>query len=226
MALTAGSTVLNTVAANKVDNARAAAMAAERTRQNAFDEEAFALNQQSQDRYQDFGDQQEGRASELGDYFTEQQIENSDQNASAVAKQVIPQSGSNVVLAEEAKQRDQARAFTDQQGNALGNLRAFGDLLGEIGRGQARDASSIGQIAGFKRGSSSVLPFELEGANSEGAGLKTFGDILGLAGTVTTGAGLSGKSFGDILGGGIRLPSTAPVPPPRPMNLYSLYGGG
>lgn len=199
-------------------------MAAERHRQNRFDDQAFALNEQSQDRYQDFEGQQDDRAGELGQYFTEQQIE-ADNNASAVAEQVIPQSGSNVVVAEEAKKRGEARAYADQQGQALGNLRAFGDLLGGIGREQSRDAGTIGQIAGFKRGSSNVLPFELEAANNSQQGLQLFGDILGLGGTVATGAGISGKTFGDILGTGINLPATAPVPPPRPMNAYSIFGG-
>lgn len=189
-ALLAGSTVANQIGANRVARARDNAMAAERIRQGGLDDQAFALNEQSQDRYQDFGDQQADRAGELGQYFTDQQIE-ADNNASAVAEQVIPQSGSNVVVAEEAKKRGEARAYANQQGEALGNLRSFGDLLGGIGREQARDAGQIGQIAGFKRGSANVLPFELEAANSAGSTAQMFGDILGLGGSVALGAGLS-----------------------------------
>jgi hypothetical protein len=192
IALTVGSTVANTVAQNKVQAARDNAMAAERIRQNGLDKEAQALSTQSQDRYQNFGDQQDQRSSELGQYFTDQKIEAGDANAAATRESTIPQSGSNITVAEEAKQRGQASEFTDNQGQALGNLRSFGDLVGEIGRGQARDASQIGQIGGFKRGSSAVLPYELEAANGAGNGAKLFGDILGLAGSVTTAKGLGG----------------------------------
>lgn len=166
-------------------------LAAERTRQNGLDQQAQALNTQSQDRYQDFSGQQEQKASDLGQYFTDQKIENANDNQAATQELNVPQSGSNVVVQEEQKQRGKADAYGAQQGAALGNLRSFGDLLGGIGREQARDAGEIGQINGFKRGSSNVLPFELEGANSAGAGAQTFGDILGLAGSVALGKGLS-----------------------------------
>lgn len=226
-ALLAGSTVANQVAANRVQKARDNAMAAERTRQNAFDQQAEALNVRSQDRYQDFSGQQDDKASELGQYFTDQQIEQGNANQSAVAEQTIPQSGSNVVVAEEAKQRGQARDYADQQGNALGELRSFGDLIGQIGRSQARDASEIGQIGVFKRGSSNVLPFELEAANSAGNGAKLFGDILGLGGSLAVGKGLSagaapagaassGFDWKTLVRGG---PGGAPS-----ANAYSIYG--
>lgn len=202
-------------------------MAAERIRQSGLDREADALNAQSQDRYVDFGGQQDARASELGQYFSDQQIEQGDANQAASSQQVIPQSSSNIVVAEEAKQRGQARDFANRQGEALGDLRSFGDLLGEIGRSQARDASQIGQIGGFKRGSANVLPFELEAANNEGGTAKLFGDILGLGGSVALGAGVSGSDIGSkLFGGGTKLPGFAPVPPPRPMaNAFSIYGG-
>jgi hypothetical protein len=206
-----------------VQKARDNAMAAERTRQNGLDQEAQALNVQSQDRYQDFGDQQDDKASELGQYFTQQQIEQGDANQSAVAEQVLPQSGSNVVVAEEAKKRGEARAYADQQGNALGELRSFGDLLGGIGREQARDASQIGQIGGFKRGSSNVLPFELEAANSAGNGAKMFGDILGLGGSLALGKGLSGgpKVVDPWVSGGVNMRQVGN----QSGNLFSLFGG-
>ena len=191
IALTAGSTLANSIAQGKIAKARANVMSAERTRQNAFDQEAQALNTQSQDRYQDFGGQQADKASELGKYFTDQKIEDAGANQAATQELNVPQSGSNVVVQEEQKQRGKADAYGAQQGAALGNLRSFGDLLGGIGREQARDAGTIGQIGGFKRGSSNVLPFELEGANSAGAGAQMFGDILGLAGSVALGKGLS-----------------------------------
>jgi len=223
IALTVGSTVANTVAQNKIRAARDNAMAAERMRQNKFDQESDALNVRSQDRYQDFGGQQDQRASELGDYFTGQQIEAADANAAATQETTVPQSGSNITVQEEAKQRGQAREFTDNQGEALGDLRSFGDLIGTIGRGQARDASQIGQIGGFKRGSSNVLPFELEAANGAGAGAQMFGDILGLGGSVALGKGLSAgaKTVDPWVTGGLDLRTVGK----QPGNLFSLFAG-
>lgn len=193
IALTAGSTVANTMAASKAQHARDDALAAERIRQNGYDQETSALNEQSRGRYDDFEGQQNAKADELGQYFSGQQVAAGDQNAAATAETTVPQSGSSLTVREEDKQRGQARDFTDKTGAALGNLRAFGDVLGGISRGQARDASLIGQIGGFKQGSSNVLPLELDKANQAGSGLKLFGDILGLGGSLAVNKGLSGK---------------------------------
>ncbi|MCH4543125.1 hypothetical protein [Ochrobactrum sp. A-1] len=220
IALTAGSTVANTMAANKVQNARDDAMAAERIRQQGLDQEAAALNTQSQDRYKDFGGQQEDKATQLGDYFAQQQIEAGNANDENTAAMIMPQSGSNIVVQEEAKQRGKARDFANQNAKNLGNLRSFGDLIGSIGRDQARDATQVGVIGGFKRGSSGILPYELEAANSAGNGMKMFGDILGLGGGLAVNAGLGGGSLPSF--GGAAAAKTAPAG--ASSSLYSLYG--
>jgi hypothetical protein len=198
IALSIGSTVANTVAQNKVAKARDQALAAERIRQNGLDQEAQALNVQSQDRYTGFDDKQAEKSKELGDYFAGQHIDASDANAAATAETVMPQSSSGVVVQEEANQRGKARDFTNKQGAALGQLRSFGDLMGDIGRDQARDATTVGQIGGFKKGSSSIVPYELEAANEAGNGMKMLGDVLGLGGGIATSAGLGGGSLGGI----------------------------
>jgi len=207
-------------------------MAAERIRQHGLDQQADALNTQSQDRYKDFSGQQDQKASELGQYFADQKIENAGANQAATQELNVPQSSSNVVTQEEDKQRGKADAYGQQQGEALGNLRSFGDLLGGIGREQARDAGAIGQINGFKQGSSAVVPYELEGANSAGAGAQMLGDILGLGGTVALGKGLSGgaSSLKTFPAAPKAVASADPwiingVNARVPSNLYSLYGG-
>ena len=194
IALTAGSTVANTIAANQQAKARDQALAAERIRQGKLDRENEALNQTSRDRYQDFEGQQQERGSKLADYFTENEANTADANQQAV-QDMLPTSGSDITVREQAKQSGLAKAFTDQQGQALGNLRAFGDVLGSIGRDQARDASSIGQINSFKRASSGIVPLELEAANEKGAGARLFGDLLGLGGGLALNKGLSGGTL-------------------------------
>jgi hypothetical protein len=189
--MTVGSTVANSIAAKKVDKARAEAMQAERIRQGRLDQENEALNLGARERYQDFEGQQDERASQLGDYFTENETAAAEANQQAVDA-MLPTSGSNIVVQEAQKQSNLAKAFTDQQGQALGQLRAFGDVLGGIGRQQARDAGSIGQINSFKRASSGIVPLELEAANEKGAGARLFGDILGMGGSLMINGGLKG----------------------------------
>lgn len=188
--LTGASAVANNAAQSKVQKARDDAMAAERIRQKGFDREADAVNARSQGQYEDYDTKQDARGKELGDYFQEQTSAPTDDGGPAV----LPQSASNITVQAENKARTSAKKFTDKQGAALGDLRSFGDLMGELGRGTARDAGYIGQIGGFKKGSSAVLPYELEAANSKGAGMKTLGDILGGVGKLGVSAGLSGVS--------------------------------
>lgn len=205
--------------------ARNDALAAESIRQKSLDKEAAGINTTSQNRYQDFQGQQAKDATDLGKYFTDQQV------AEPTAEAALPTSASNIVVQEEAKQRGQAQDFTNKTGNALGQLRAFGDVLGNTSRGQARDAGYIGQIGDFKQGSSNVLPYELDQASHAGDGLKLFGDILGGVGGVTTKAGIVGgqtspSSLGAVIG---YNPSASAFPaaptPSLGSSLGRLFGG-
>jgi hypothetical protein len=203
IALTGASTVASAIGASQVASARNDALAAERIRQTQLDQEAAAINARSQDRYQDFGGQQQERSQELGDYFSQQQATEQQANSQAAGAQQAPASSSNIVVREEARQRQGARDFTQQQGRALGELRSFGDLLGGVSREQARDAGLVGQLGGFKQGSSKVLASELEAANAAGDGFRMFGDVLGLGGTLLTGKGLQGSLTGAGAAGNI-----------------------
>jgi hypothetical protein len=206
IALSAGSTVANTIGANKAAAARDDVLAAERIRQNTLDAEAQGLNTASQDRYQGFEGKQEATAKSLGDYFA----------APAPAEpgaSVMPSATNDVVTSEINKKSDEAGAFAAKQGASLGELRSFGDLLGDTSLLQARDASKIGQIGGFKRGSSNVTPLELDEASQKGAGMGFLGDILGGAGSIATNYGLTRGPR--VAGGGGTRPKANP----------SYYGG-
>lgn len=188
LALTVGSTVVNQIASSKARKAQNSVMAAERIRQKGFDQEAQAKNLDSQQEFEDFGDKQTQRTQELGDYFASQRATPDTVNQSVD----IPQSASNITVANEQAQRGKAQAFTDQQGRALGELRSFGDLLGQISRGNARNASDISVLGGFKRASAGLTGFEMENAARAGDGLKLFGDVLGGLGQIGVSKGLSG----------------------------------
>lgn len=192
IALTGLSTGLNAAAQSNIQGARDDAMAAERIRQRGYDNQADAINTQSRERYADFEGQQADKSGQLADYFTSQDV------AEPSAEAALPTSASNITVREENKQRGAAKDFTDKTGTALGELRSFGDLLGGISRLQARDAGTIGQLGGFKRGSSNVLGLELDNANNAGNGMKMFADIAGGLGSIGTSAGLSGGNLGGL----------------------------
>jgi hypothetical protein len=192
IALAGASSAANMASQRKVANEREDVLAAERIRQKRYDTEAQGLNTQSQDRFQGFEGQQAGKAQELGDYF---QGATTGSPANDIAGQVMPSSSSDIVTQEIANQSGQADAFVNQQGGALASLRSFGDLLGDHSRMQARDASMIGQLGGFKRGSSAVVPYELEEANQAGSGMGMLGDILGGIGSI------AGQAGGGMFGG-------------------------
>ncbi len=222
LALTAGSTVANYAASSQIEGARNDALSAERIRQTALNHEADAINATSRDRYQGFEGQQTEQSQKLGDYFASQQAQE------PTTAEALPTATSNIVVNEENKQRDKARQFTDASGAALGNLRSFGDLLGGIGRLQARDAGAVAQIGGFKAGSSNVVPYELDEAGHAGDGTKLFADVLGGLGSVGTAAGLGG---GTLFGIGAKpavagaVAAGAGTGANGALRLGSLYGG-
>lgn len=193
IALTVGSTGLNYAASQRVAAARDDATLAESLRQKKLDREATNVNQSTRKEYKRFEKDARQRSDELSDYFT-------DQEAQAPKEAQLPTSASNVTVQEEAKQRAASKDFTNKTGEALGELRSFGDLLGDKSIMQAQDATRVGQLGGFKTASSNVLGYELEDANHEGDGLKLFADLASGLGGLTMARGLS-------------MPGVAPVKP-------------
>lgn len=227
VALTAGSMAANSVAQSKVNKARNGAMEAERIRQGQLQQEADALNTQSQDRYKGFEGKQDERSSKLGEYFTSQVQDIP--NPEGAPSESVPASASNVVVQEQKKQGAKTKAYSTQQATALGNLRGFGDLLGETSRLQGRDAAQIGTVGGMMKGSQAVLPLELEAANQKGSGWKTFGDLLSAGAAITGGVGAAkgaagGNTIFSSVAQGPSLPGMAA--PRAPTALGKLFGVG
>lgn len=185
VATSIGGTAMNYAAQSRVQEARDDALAAERIRQRQLDQEANAVNETSRDRYKKFDNKQGKSAKKLQDYFVDQEVREPSKEAA------LPSTNSKLTIAEEKKQRAQATDFTNRTGDALGTLRSFGDLLGSNSLMQARDAGTVGQIGGFKQGSSNVLPLELDEASHAGDGLRLFADITGGLGGLALSKGLS-----------------------------------
>ena len=222
-ALSAGSVAANATAASREAKARDQALGAERIRQRGYDQETAALNTKTQDGFENFEGQRAAKAESLGDYFATEVPT----PANAAAASVLPSATNDIVTREINKKSGQAKQFTDQQAGALSQLRSFGDLLGDNSRAMARSGSEIGQIGGFKRGSSNIVPLELEAASQKGRGLRTFGDILGGLGGISMNAGLTG-SGGSLFGGGASsglAPATSIRPLARPASLYPTASG-
>lgn len=221
---TLGSIGANYFANKKAQDARSDTLAAERIRQKQLDQEANATNAQSRERYLDFDKQQNERRLDLKEMFQ------STEEAPPIAPQVaVPQSGNVTISTRAAGEDAKAKNFTDQRAEALAAFRAFGDLLGGIGREQARDAQDINMISGFKRGSQSVLPLELEAASEKGSGLRMLGDLFSLGSAATMGPALSGTAAGSggwlarMFGGGKPLSATNIVTKTAPVG--ATFGG-
>lgn len=223
VALTAASTGVNYAASRNVEAARDDALNAEHLRQTQLDQQANAINAGTRKKFDNFDAKQGKRGKQLSDYFTH---ERADEPMPGTA---LPTSASNVTVQAEKQARGAAKDFTDQTGQALGQLRSFGDLLGDKSIAQAQDASQVGQIGSFKTGSANVLPYELDDANHAGDGLKLFGDLVGGVGGLTLMKGLSSAApfkpnttLGGFLGG-TQMPG-GPMATGRMADLFSVPG--
>ncbi len=176
-----GSATVNTIAANRRQGAIADAMAAERTRQAALDEESYALNKRAQGAYEDTGAQKEKRGHNLASMYKDA-LEKPPTRPIAAA----PPSSSSVVTAYDKSEAGRSKSEASDSADRLGNFRSFGDLWGTLTRSNARDAGQTGLVSSFKRGSQGVLPLELSSAQQQGQGLMMLGDILSLGSAITT----------------------------------------
>lgn len=205
-ALAVGSAVANSIATSQQTRARNDVLAAERIRQQGFDQQTQALNNASRDQFVDFVPQQQQRASDLGDILATKV--GTDPNTQTGT--VLPSSSSDVVNQEAAKQEGRAQDYVDQQGTALAQMRSFGDLLGDLSTKQARNAAEVNQIGGFKRGSMGLQPLELDNASHAGDTTRLIADLLGGAGSIATSFGV-GAPGGSWLTNNLFAPSAATV---------------
>jgi hypothetical protein len=177
----------NYVGSRKAEGATADVLRAERGRQGKLDEQAFKINDQARDRYQDVGGQQEDKSAELADMFLE--------GADAAPEFGPAPSSDNITVNKEAAAKAKNREFTDQQGTARGKMLSLGDLFGDIGVEQAQDMSQLSGIFGTKQASQGVLPFELDAAGQQGQGWRMAGDVLGGLGSVASMGAMTGAQL-------------------------------
>lgn len=201
---------LNNRANNAVDEARAQAINAERGRQAAFDAEAQGVTDRSLGRYVNFDTGMADRAKTLADFYRTPVVTPNTPYTLAP----LPPTSSDIVEREIANRSGIASNYVEHQADSLAKLRSFGDYLGGVGRGVARDTQEVGQIGGFKKGSAGVNQLELENANRAGNQYRFFGDLLGGLGKVGLTAGLSG-----FYAPGAAVSSAAAAAPGAPLNI-------
>lgn len=210
------SSFLNSGAQSSVDAARSGVINAERQRQQGFDAETGKLNDQSLGRYSNFDTQMADKSKQLSDLFRAPVVTPNTQYTGAP----LPPAQSDLVRREIAAKTGIADAYVGHQADTLGNLRSFGDLFGGIQRGQAKDAQLIGQVGGFKKGSSGVEQLELDNANRAGNDQKLWADIAGGLGKVALTAGLSG-AFAPAAAATAGAPAVAAARFVPPANIFA-----
>lgn len=114
--------------------------------------------------------------------------------------------------------------FATQQGRAKANLLSFNDVTFQNAINNIRAGQQLNTVGNFMRGSSNVLPVELEAASRKGEGLKTLGTVLNTAGTVVgMGAGAGWWDKVPEVAATPSLITAAPVQVPgQPINLSGL----
>lgn len=224
-ALLVGSTLTGMAQQGEVDSARSDAINAENQRQKKLRAEAEAALGKSE---QDFT-KLPGEQKQAGDDLAS--ILNRNTMQQAPPANLLPGASDPTVVREVGKQTDKAKAYTNQQGNALGQLRAFGDTMGDANRNLGGNAQWINTLGGFQQGSAGVLNSELAAANDAGSGWGTLGDILGGVGSLGLTAGLSkGAGPGVVPAGGLGANGLPPIPNRLPVSrggtgpLPNFYG--
>lgn len=187
LALTAGGVAANQMASNQVERKREGYLSAERERQKGYHQKAENLNAESASKFGDFAEDQTTKAQQLGDLLAAQSksLPTGQTGQTSVASP-LPSSSSNIVSQERAKQLGKTNEYSTQQAHALGNLRSFADILANDNMLMAKNDSLIGQEDSFMKGSSSVLPLELEAANNAGSGWRLAGTIMSGLGTAAS----------------------------------------
>lgn len=222
LSLTAAGSAAQAAGARRAAKAMEGARVAESLRQKGFQKEADAIVAESL--------ASSGRGS------TEQGMKEAAASRAAAADAAVAevrkpveatganiagdQSGNQVLLNESDLQAAKNLGFATQQGRAKADMLSFNDITFQNAINNIRAGQKLGVVGNFMRGSSDVLPVELEAASRKGENLKTFGTLLNTAGSIV-GMG-AGAGWWDKAADGVKLsslPANATVTSPNILNL-------
>jgi hypothetical protein len=223
LALTAAGSAAQAAGARRAAKAMAGARTAESIRQKGFQDQATQVNDQSLSK--------SGRASTDADMKAAKDARAADA-AAATAEVRAPieatgqnlagdQTGNQVMMTEGDAQAARNLGYAGQQGAAKANLLSFNDVTFQNAINNMRSGQQLNTLSNFMRGSSNVLPIELEAASRRGDNLKTLGTVLSTAGSVV-GMG-AGAGWWDKAAAGpttlSSLPANASVTSPNVLNF-------
>lgn len=197
-ALTAGSAFANNSAANSVAGARNAALADNAAHQAAYDATIAGLNQDALSKYSGMAGQTGTAQTGLANLYRQGVIG----NGGPPPPSVMPLSASNATNTELAKQTGIVNAKANGQADTRAALEAPGLALSDANLAAAPDFSQMGQQNNFKTGYAGTLPLALDAAAQQGAGMKTFADLLGMGGSL--GLSMGAPSLGQGIARGIQ----------------------
>ncbi len=231
LALTAAGTAATAAGVRKAQKAQDGAREAERIRQKGYQTEADARAAEN------LASTNKG-ATDTGMKKAEDERKAASDAAVAEVRAPVEPTGANLagdgsaaklVAGENATQAAKGLGYAIQQGAAKARLAGFNDVGFENALLNARTNQDIARIANFAKGSSDVLPVELEAASRKGQGLRTVGSLLSTAGTVyglATGAGwFKDAPVPEVGNPVIGSPGTITAPiTPEPGKILNLTG--
>jgi hypothetical protein len=179
LAMTGGSVIANLFKDDEERRQRELALRNAELMDQAYAQQNQQILGQARNRYANFGGGMAQRGREIGDFLVTQSVPSQGGgNTSAVPGQAAAKPSSAILANEQGKQTGVAQAFNRQQGQALGDLRGFGDYLGGVNRMVGRDLNDLSTNMNFRRGVMNLLPAQLAAAEDAGRGLGNWADLL------------------------------------------------
>lgn len=186
LSLTAAGSAAQAAGARRAAKAMEGARLAESIRQKRFQDEANAIVDESLNKSgKEATDKGMAEAAAKRSAEADAAVAEVRKPVEATGENLAGDQTSNQVMLNES---DLAAArnlgFATQQGRAKADLLSFNDVTFNNAINNIRAGQQLNTVGNFMRGSSNVLPVELEAASRKGDNLKTLGTVLSTAGSV------------------------------------------
>jgi hypothetical protein len=214
LALTAAGSAAQAAGARKAAKAMEGARIAESIRQKGFQSQADSINSESLSKSgRDMTDKGMAESAAARSAASDAAVADVRRPVEATGSNLAGDQTANQVMATEG---DLAAAknlnYATQQGRAKANMLSFNDVTFQNAINNIRSGQQLNTVGNFMRGSSNVLPIELEAASRQGDSLKTLGTTLSTAGSVVgMGAGAGWWGSPAASAGGSVVSSTPTV---------------
>jgi len=186
LALTAAGSAAQAAGARRAAKAMAGARTAESIRQKGFQDQANAIVDDSLNKSgKDATDKGMADAAAQRAAASDAAVADVRAPIEATGKNIAGDQTVNAVMASEGDvAANKNLGYATQQGRAKANMLSFNDVTFQNAINNIRAGQQLNTTSNFMRGSSNVLPIEMEAASNKGQGLKTLGNMLSTAGSV------------------------------------------